>query len=249
MPELPEAERARGVLETILERRIAAVEDTDTYVCRPHQPGEIANALTGHRLVSAHRRGKFLWVETADGPVLGLHLGMAGRIVVDGQARTRSRFDRFAVEFDDGSRMALRDKRRLSRAILNPDFSHVGPDAAEVGRDAFRRLIGAGHTAVKARLLDQGAISGVGNLLADETLWQARLAPGRLTSDLTTEDLDRLRRALRAAIRSAIRRGGVHPGRFIPARRAGGRCPRDGHEVSRARIGGRTTYWCPACQV
>jgi formamidopyrimidine-DNA glycosylase len=248
MPELPEAERARGALETILERRIAAVDDSDTYVCRPHQPGEIADALRGHRLVSAHRRGKFLWVQTADGPVLGLHLGMAGRIVVDGSAATPSRFDRFAVEFDDGSRMALRDKRRLSRAVLNPDFSHVGPDAGQVGREAFRRRIGAGHTAIKARLLDQGAISGVGNLLADETLWQARIAPGRLTSDLTTDDLDRLRRALRAAIRSAIERGGVHTGRFVPARRAGGRCPRDGHEVARAKIGGRTTYWCPACQ-
>jgi formamidopyrimidine-DNA glycosylase len=249
MPELPEAERARGALERILERRITAVDDSDTYVCRPHQPGEIAAALTGHRLVSAHRRGKFLWVQTDDGPVLGLHLGMAGRIVLEGDAATPSRFDRFAMAFDDGTRMALRDKRRLSRAVLNPDFSHVGPDAGEVGREVFRRRIGSGHTAIKARLLDQGAISGVGNLLADETLWQARIAPGRLTSELTTEELDRLRRALRAAIRRAIERGGVHTGRFIPARRRGAGCPRDGHEVARATLGGRTTYWCPACQV
>src|SRR5213076_1102088 len=78
VPELPEAERARLRLESVLGRRIAAVDDTDAYVCRPHQAGEIAAALAGHRFVSAHRRGKFLWLETDDGPTLGLHLGMAG---------------------------------------------------------------------------------------------------------------------------------------------------------------------------
>jgi formamidopyrimidine-DNA glycosylase len=248
MPELPEAERARTALEGVLGRTIARVDDADSFVCRPHRPGEIGDALIGHRLMTARRRGKFLWMETADGPVLGLHLGMAGQIVVDGLHDT-SPFDRFAIEFDDGIRMALRDKRRLGRAVLNPDFSHVGPDAAVVGRDEFRRLIGSGHTAVKARLLHQHAISGVGNLLADETLWRARIAPDRLTSALAHDDLDRLRRELRAAIRSAISQGGVHTGRFIASRTRDGHCPRDGHQLSRATIGGRTTYWCPACQL
>ncbi len=248
MPELPEAERARQTLASAVGRRIAQVDDADTYVCRPHRPGEIADALVGHELVSAHRRGKFLWLETDDGPTLGLHLGMAGHIVVDDAARDASRWDRFALEFADGTRLALRDKRRLGRAVLDPDFSHVGPDAAGVGRDDFRRLIGRGHTAVKARLLNQGAIAGVGNLLADQALWQARIAPRRDTADLENADLDRLRRELRSAIRSAVRLGGVHTGRFIRARRREGVCPRDGHSLERATVGGRTTYWCPACQ-
>jgi formamidopyrimidine-DNA glycosylase len=248
MPELPEAERARGVLESILGRRIVRVHDDDTYVSRPHAPGEIAAGLVGHTFAAAQRRGKFLWLETDDGPVLGLHLGMAGRIVVD-DGDDVSRWDRFAVEFEDGTRMALRDKRRLGRAVLNPDFSHVGPDAAGVSRDDFRRIVGAGHTAVKARLLNQGAISGVGNLLADQALWQARIAPTRSTSSLSDEDLDHLRRELRSAVRSAIRKGGVHTGVFIPARGREGHCPRDGHSLSRATVGGRTTYWCPACQL
>jgi formamidopyrimidine-DNA glycosylase len=246
VPELPEAERARKTLEQVLGRRIAGVDDRDSYVCRPHQPGEIDGALTGHRLASAHRRGKFLWLETDDGPTLGLHLGMAGKIVLE-QPDEPSRWDRFVVEFDDGSRFALHDKRRLGRAILNPDFSHVGPDAAEVGREDFRRVIGAGHTQIKARLLNQGAIAGVGNLLADETLWQAGIAPTRDTGSLSAEELDRLRRELRAAVRSAIRHGGVHTGAFVPARREG-ICPRCGSALQRARIGGRTTYWCPVDQ-
>jgi len=247
MPELPEVERARQTLESALGRRIAAVDDRDSYVCRPHAPGEISDALVGHALATAHRRGKFMWLDTDDGPVLGLHLGMAGRILVDPDDTTR--WDRFTVEFEDGGRLVLRDRRRLGRAVVNPDFSHVGPDAAEVSRDEFRRLIGSGHTPVKARLLNQGAISGVGNLLADEALWQARISPNRSVSDLSTEDLDHLRREVRAAVRSAIRKGGAHTGRFVGVRGPEGVCPRDGHPLERGTVGGRTTYWCPECQL
>jgi formamidopyrimidine-DNA glycosylase len=249
MPELPEAERARQVLETALHRTIADVDDADGYVCRPHQPGEIAAALVGHELVAARRRGKFLWLETDDGPTLGLHLGMAGHIVVDDDARTPSRWDRFALTFDDGSRLALRDKRRLGRARIDPDIAHVGPDAADIGRTEFRERIGRGHTTIKARLLNQGAIAGVGNLLADQVLWQARISPRRDTGSLSVDDLDRLRRELRSALRSAIRQGGVHTGTFVRARREERVCPRDGHHLDRATIGGRTTYWCPECQI
>jgi formamidopyrimidine-DNA glycosylase len=250
MPELPEAERARLEIERVLGREIAAVDDRDGYVCRPHGPGELDAALTGRRLTSAHRRGKFLWAETdgGDGPELGLHLGLAGRIVIDEPPAPRA-WDRFAIEFADGGRLALRDKRRLGRAVLAPDFSHVGPDAAEVGRSAFRERVGRGTAPIKARLLDQGVIAGVGNLLADETLWQARLSPRRPAGELSDEELDGLRRALRAATRSAIRKGGVHTGAFIGARERGGACPRCGAALERATIGGRTTYWCPAEQV
>jgi formamidopyrimidine-DNA glycosylase len=172
---------------------------------------------------------------------------MAGHIALEAPGE-HPRWDRFTVRFDDGSGFALRDKRRLGRAVLNPDFAHVGPDAADVGRDEFRRLIGAGRSPVKARLLNQHAISGVGNLLADEALWQARIDPRRPVSRLSLEDLDRLRREVRGAVRSAIRKGGAHTGRFIAARERGGRCPRCGAELERGVVGGRTTYWCPKCQ-
>lgn len=249
MPELPEAERARQTLETAIGQRIARVDDHDTYVTRPHQPGELDGALRGHRVTSAHRRGKFLWLETdgGEGPTLGLHLGMTGRIVLE-DVEPHPLHDRFTVEFEDGARFALRDKRRLGRAVLNPDFSHVGPDAAEVDRKTFQRVIGAGRTPIKARLLDQGAIAGVGNLLADQALWQARMAPGRITGSLTTAELDRLRREVRSAVRNSIRHGGAHTGAFIASRVPGGICPRCGTEVTQARIGGRTTFWCPGCQ-
>src|SRR5829696_506716 len=154
MPELPEAERARRQIERVLGREIAAVDDSDTYVCRPHAPGEIAAAIAGRTLTKAHRRGKFLWVETdGDGPDLGLHLGMAGRIVVD-EAEEPRLWDRFVLEFADGGRLALRDKRRLGRAVIEPDWQHIGPDAGEIGREEFRERMGRGAAVVKARMLD-----------------------------------------------------------------------------------------------
>src|SRR4051812_36856370 len=110
MPELPEAERARETLEAVLGRRIVAVDDHDTYVCRPHQPGEIASALIGRQFVSAHRRGKFLWLETDDGPTLGLHLGMAGRIALEAP-QDRPLWDRFTVRVAGGGGLAPGGKR------------------------------------------------------------------------------------------------------------------------------------------
>ncbi|MBI5103710.1 MAG: formamidopyrimidine-DNA glycosylase [Solirubrobacterales bacterium] len=257
MPELPEVERARSLIaERALGRRIVAVDDSDTYVCRPHAPGELAAALVGRELVAAHRIGKSMWCETDGGPELGLHLGMAGRIVVDdasaGDPKPDGVFnpvwDRFTLEFEDGGALRLRDKRRLGRAVLDPDLSGLGPDAAEVSRDVFRARVGRGEAPLKARIMDQAVIAGVGNLLADEALWRARLDPRRPAGSLDDDELDLLRREIRAATRRAIARGGVHTGDVIPHRRRDGDCPRCGAPMRRATIGGRTTWWCSAEQ-
>lgn len=248
MPELPEVERARQAIEHgALGRRIAGVDDADTWVCRPHAPGEIAGALTGATLERAHRRGKAMWVDTDRGPVLGLHLGMSGHMIVDGRDSQRG-WDRFTLHFEDGGSLALRDKRRLGRVVLDPDLSRLGPDAAEVTRRDFAERVGRGHAPLKARLMNQSVIAGVGNLLADETLWRAGLSPLREAGSLSPEELDRLRRSLRAATRRAVRRGGVHTGDLIPHRGPGGHCPRCGTALLRDTVGGRTTWWCPVDQ-
>jgi formamidopyrimidine-DNA glycosylase len=201
-----------------------------------------------------------MWIETdgGEGPVLGLHLGMAGRIVVDDAVEGdywasgdngKPVWDRFVLEFEDGGRLVLRDRRRLGRAILDPAIDQLGPDAAEISREAFRERVGFGTAPLKARIMDQAVIAGVGNLLADEALWQAELSPVRPAGQLSEAELDRLRVALRAAIRRAIRLGGVHTGEFIEHRQRGGHCPRCGTELLRATVGGRTTYWCPKEQL
>src|SRR3954468_19188715 len=205
MPELPEVERARAVIEELaLGRRIAAAEDSDTYVCRPHAPGEIGGALEGRELVSANRRGKAMWCDTDGGPVLGLHLGMAGRIVVD-ESPDPHGWDRFTLLFEDGGRLALRDKRRLGRAVLDPDLGGVGTDAAQITREAFREIVGRGGAPIKARIMDQAVISGVGNLLADEALWRARLSPLRPACAVAEAEGDQPPRRGRAPPRAGRR--------------------------------------------
>jgi formamidopyrimidine-DNA glycosylase len=262
VPELPEVESARATIErSALGRPIAEVDDSDDWVCRPHVPGEIRDALLGRRLVLAHRRGKSMWVETSGGPVLGIHLGMSGRILVtepDGAqdeggdyvgtrpqvTPVKPEWDRFTLFFDDGGAMRLFDKRRLGRVRLDPDIEVLGPDAGEVRLADFRALVGASRAPVKARLLDQHAIAGVGNLLADETLWQAAIAPERPADDLEPDEVARLHRELRKAIRHAIQRGGVHTGEVIAHRKPGDHCPRCGAPMRRTDVGGRTTWAC-----
>jgi formamidopyrimidine-DNA glycosylase len=184
---------------------------------------------------------------------------MSGRIVVtapDGQASEgggprrrdaqprKPEWDRFTIEFADGGRLALFDKRRLGRVRLNPDVGALGPDAEEITEDEFRRMLSKGTIAVKARLLDQSKIAGVGNLLADEALWQARISPAAPVNTLGPGDADRLYQALQAALKSAAAHGGVHTGEVIPFRHAGARCPRDGAEMRHGTVGGRSTWWC-----
>ncbi|MGH3409926.1 MAG: Fpg/Nei family DNA glycosylase, partial [Streptosporangiaceae bacterium] len=240
VPELPEVETARRVIaDQALHRRIVDVNDTDTYISRPHAPGQIKAALAGRSLTAAHRRGKTMWLETsaadgspAPGPDLGIHLGMSGSIIVTTGSQTAEggephwqgtwprnpRWERFSLEFADGGRLVLSDPRRLGRVRLNPDIGVLGPDALTVSREEFRELIMTGRIAVKARLLDQSRIAGVGNLLADEALWQAKLSPSAPVDTLTTARADRLYAALRATLEAAIASGGAHTGDVISAR-------------------------------
>lgn len=217
-----------------------------------------------------------MWCETSGpggsqtaGPVLGLHLGMSGHILVidavgalseggdwlgsrfgqgaDGPER-KTLWDRFTISFDDGGSLRLFDKRRLGRVRLDPALDALGPDAATIRAEEFAARVGRGTAPVKARLLDQSLLAGVGNLLADETLWQARMSPRRPSNELTPEELATLHAALHEATSAAIRNGGVHTGELFEFRHRGRHCPRCGTEMTSATVGGRTTWWCPAEQ-
>jgi len=269
VPELPEVESARAVIERSgLGRRIADVDDSDSYVCRPHVPGEIRHALLGGELTAAMRRGKSMWCQVGPAlePVtLGIHLGMSGKIViadadgaeVDGgdywegrRQRGDYRWARFSLTFEDGGRLLLVDPRRLGRIGLNPKVERLGPDAQLITAAQFQAALAAGATIpVKARLLDQRRIAGIGNLLADQILWSARVHPGRAVGGLTTEERSLLLAATHDAIETALRDGGVHTLTIIAHRRRGATCPRDSAPMSTGTIGGRTTWWCSAEQL
>lgn len=269
MPELPEVESARSVIErAALRRTIVDADDSDTYECRPHPPGAIRRALVGRTLTAAHRRGKSMWCDTSPteggaGPTLGIHLGMSGKIVIAdadgtevdggdywerGRAPGDYRHTRFSLAFADGGRMLLVDPRRLGRVRLDPPVERLGPDALTVTREQFRAALARGSAPVKARLLDQEHLAGVGNLLADQALWLARIRPARSVADLTLADVDALYAGVRAAVTDAVAGGGVHTLLVVEFRRAGARCPRDGAEMARGTVGGRTTWWCSAEQ-
>jgi formamidopyrimidine-DNA glycosylase len=254
-----------------LGRVIADVDDSDSYECRPHRPGEIRAALAGRRLTAVHRRGKSMWCDTSGtgrsrtpGPALGIHLGMSGKIVIaDGhgaeieggdywrRGRTSGdhRFSRFSLMFADGGALLLLDPRRLGRVRLDPPVDRLGPDAREITRKQFGAAFGRGTAPVKARLLNQHVIAGIGNLLADQVLWQAKIHPASPVGELTQADVDRLFRAVRRAVESSVADGGVHALPVISFRKDDGHCPRCGAPMARGRVAGRTTWWCSREQV
>jgi formamidopyrimidine-DNA glycosylase len=268
VPELPEVESARSVIErAALGRVITDADDSDSYECRPHAPGEIRAALLGRTLTVAHRQGKSMWCDTSGvgrastvGPTLGIHLGMSGKIVIaDGHGheidggdyweRGRKpgdyRYSRFSLTFADGGSLLLVDPRRLGRVRLDPPVEALGPDAREMTAAQFRAAVARGTAPIKARLLDQDSIAGIGNLLADQILWQAKIHPARPVGELTGPQTSRLLRALRRTVASALAGGGVHTLPVIPFRRPEAACPRCGTLMAHGTVGGRTTWWCP----
>jgi formamidopyrimidine-DNA glycosylase len=268
MPELPEVESARAVIERNgLRRLIADVDDSDTYVCRPHVPGEIRHALLGSELVTALRQGKSMWCQTGPSSAavtLGIHLGMSGKIVIadadgtetDGgdywEGRRRPgdySCARFTVTFDDGGRLMLIDPRRLGRIRLNPPVEQLGPDAQLITPAQFRAVLTGTAAPVKARLIDQRRIAGIGNVLADDILWHARIHPARVAGSVTASEQKRLFRAIREEIGTALRGGGVHTLTIIPYRHSGSTCPRDHAPMKTGTVGGRTSWWCSVEQL
>jgi formamidopyrimidine-DNA glycosylase len=255
-----EVEAARQVIEArALNREIATVVAPDAwYLKRGLIGAAIEAALPGRSLVRARRRGKLMLVDTSDdGPVLGLHLGMSGRVVVDGVAagdplvyasnREIEAWHRFGLRFTDGGALWMRDPRRLGAVELDPDEDRLGPDAADVTRADVRSLTRRSRAPIKAVLMDQSRIAGLGNLLVDEILWRAGIDPARAAHDLTDEESATLYRAIRQTLRVLGRRGGSHTGDM--PRDRGAHCPRDGAELIRRTVGGRTTFSCPAHQV
>jgi formamidopyrimidine-DNA glycosylase len=262
MPELAEVEESRRLVEeAALDRPIAEVVAPDAWYLKGGLTARaIKTALKGRSFTAARRIGKQLLVDTdGDGPVLGLHFGMAGRLVVDGRAvvtdlwsasnKELEKWDRFVIRFADGGDLRMRDSRRLGAVTLDPLESKFGPDALTVTLAQLRAALGRSTAPLKSRLMDQHRLAGVGNLAADEALWRAGLNPHRPANSLDEKELRRLQRHLRQTMVDLLNRGGSHKGDLMPERVAAGICPKDGAPLRRDRIGGRTTWWCPVHQL
>ena len=260
MPELIEVEYYRRLADRTVGRRIIEAETPDDwFLKRGASASQVREALDGATVLGTDRIGKLLLVDVGpDRPELGLRFGMTGRLLLDGEDpvgpllygshREVPEWDRFALRFDDGSRLRLSDPRRLGGVELDPDRGAFGPDARSLTPSQLTAALAGSTAPLKARLLDQGRVAGLGNLLVDETLWRAGLDPARVAGGLTPAERRKLHRFVRATVADLLEQGGSHLGELQAERHRSGRCPRDGTPLQRRTIGGRTTYSCPRHQ-
>jgi formamidopyrimidine-DNA glycosylase len=248
------------------------VEIVDTRLTRPLDPVAVARELEGERVRQLDRRGKYLIVRFESGRALLIHLRMTGSLRHAAQgALPDDPYRRAVVRLDDGSDVGYRDVRRFGTWLLLEAEEVAEYIDARVGQeplsDAFRaRDLGArlaGRRApVKAVLLDQRALAGVGNIYADEALWRARIHPLRPAGELTSNEIRALHRGVRRALELGIARQGStltdyrlpdgSPGRmqteFSVYGRGGEPCHRCGTPIEKIRVAGRGTWYCPQCQ-
>ncbi len=254
VPEGLEVEIYRRVAETTVGRRIGGLWVDDRCAPDGFDPALIGATVTGTRRV-----GKLLMVET-DHLLFGLHFGMAGRLVVDDHAPIerlqyssgddRPAWDRVVVSFVDGGRLRVNDPRRWSRFIVTPDPEVLGPDLMTLTRNELIGALGGTRRQLKAVLLDQRAVAGLGNMLVDEILWWAAIAPTSTSAALSAAEVGRIHRCASEQLPALLQRGGSHTGTLSPEVRARvPACPLDGSPLRRSEVAGRTTIWCPAHQI
>jgi formamidopyrimidine-DNA glycosylase len=274
MPELPEVETVRRRLAPLLEgRRLDRVEIADPRLTRPYDPFEIARELEGERIAQLDRRGKYLIVRFESGRALLIHLRMTGSLRHAASGTLPDDPHRRAVvKLDDGSDVAYRDVRRFGTwLLLEPADvdtyleTKVGPEPLARSYRASKlaeRLV-ARRAPIKAALLDQRTVAGVGNIYADEALWRASVHPLTPAAELTPDEVKSVHSAVRAVLNTGIRRqgstlrdyqlpdgsSGTAQDRFKVYGRGGDPCPRCGTPIDKIRVAGRGTWYCPRCQV
>jgi formamidopyrimidine-DNA glycosylase len=287
MPELPEVETVRrGLLELTVGRTVKS-EIHDTSKGFPNAPADVEKFLIGATITDVRRRAKVLLIDLSTAYTLVIHLKMTGQMVFRGEqvfgaghpnesliGELPDRSTRVTIAFTDGSHLYFNDQRKFGWMRLMPtvevpniDFmKKVGPEpleadfTAEEFADRFKRRA---NTSIKAALLDQTVVAGVGNIYADESLWGAKVHPKRLVKTITPAEFRLLYTDLREVMNLAIAKGGSTDKNYVSAegkrgsyldfarafRREGQPCPRCGTEIVKFKAAGRGTHICPHCQV
>ena len=292
MPELPEVETVRRGLHELLIGRVIAVADADTPKSFPNASADVRSYLVGAAVSDVRRRAKVLLIDLSTDYTLVVHLKMTGQLVfvaptTAGEVRFGAghpsdslvhalpdRSTRVTLAFADGSHLYFNDQRKFGWMRLMPtvevpeiDFmKKVGPEPLEADftlRMFKERFTRRARTSIKAALLDQSVIAGVGNIYADESLWGAKVHPARLVSSLTDTEWKDLYTDLREVMNLAIEKGGSSNHTYVNAmgkkgsymdfarvfRREGLACPRCGATIEKLRVAGRGTHICPREQV
>jgi len=272
VPELPEVETIRCELEPLLAgRTIVSAEVGDPRLTRPRAPGEVAGELEGERVSTLGRRGKYLLIRFESGNTLVVHLRMSGSLRHRQASDDQLSYQRARLALDDGSELVYRDMRRFGTwRLLDPDElesyldARVGPEplASDFSAELLRGRLAGRRTALKAALLDQRTLAGLGNIYVDEALWSARLHPATAAGSLSRQATLRLHGAIREALALGIARQGATlrdyalpdgeagsmQNEFRVYGRKGEPCERCGAPIAKTKIAGRGTWFCPRCQ-
>ena len=282
MPELPEVETvARGLRQTILGRRILSVRLGKTDFI--DDPVALEQHLPGRRIEAVERYGKFMLLRLSQALSAGVnlpgngdaapasllvHLGMTGQLAPTPAAQLSEKHTHVWLLLDDGRELRYTDPRRFGRMAyltegpLAAELTAFGADPLEVSAQEFAARVRSRRARIKALLLDQSVLRGVGNIYADESLWRAKIHPARLGAQLSEEQAKRLRKVLQDILQKAIALRGSsisdfldangEPGEYQRHHRAYGRegkpCYRCGTPIRRAIVAGRSSYFCPKCQ-
>ena len=293
MPELPEVETIRlGLSRLIVKKKISATHNYDSPKSFPNSKPDVDAFLIGATVVAVRRRAKMLLIDLSSGYTLMVHLKMTGQLVYIGSLEKEDRrfggghptdslienlpdkSTRQHIEFDDGSRLYFNDQRKFgwmklvpTAEVPNTDFmKRVGPEPLEDSFDGevlFDRLKRRKKTTIKAAILDQSVLAGVGNIYADESLWMAKIHPRTLVKDVPRKNILKLAVAIKEVMELSLAKGGSTDRNYIDAegkkgsylqfanvfRREGQLCNRCGATIEKIRVAGRGTHVCPVCQV
>jgi len=260
MPELPDIEAdAEALRQHALDRTIARIALNDPERLRGSNPGDLEAALTGYAIDAVERHGKVLFLKLSCGWKLVVHFGMTGHLTPLDDGSREPAHCRLHVVFEDGGGLAFTDLRRLGWVELTDDPAHylrsqdIGPDVLALDAETFARRVGGKRGQLKTALTDQSVVAGLGNVWADEVLFQAGLRPDAKAHALKPEVLRTLHAAIRRVLPAAVAQGADPqrlPASFLTPQR--GRdaptCPACGSALETPKVAGRTAYLCPGCQ-
>lgn len=286
MPELPEVETVRRGLSSLIIGKGIASETHDTEKGFPNSPADVQHFLFNAKVTDVRRRAKVLMIDLSSGYSLLIHLKMTGQLVFVGETRFGAghpndslvnelpdKSTRVTLTFTDGTKLFFNDQRkfgwmRLMPTIEIPNISFmqkVGPEPLSeefTPQEFMQRFARRGKTNIKAALLDQSVVAGVGNIYADESLWGAKINPQRLVNSITEQEFTTLFHELREVMNLAVEKGGSSNSTYVNAegkkgsymdfarvfRREGLLCPRCATTIEKLRVAGRGTHICPYCQ-
>lgn len=287
MPELPEVETVRRGLANLIIGKVVRSEVHDTEKGFPNAPQDVQQFLIGATVTDVRRRAKVLMIDLSSGYSLVIHLKMTGQLVFVGETRFGAghpndslinelpdKSTRVTLSFNDDTNLYFNDQRKFGWMRLLPTveipnipfMQKVGPEPLSTdftSNDFIQRLARRPKTNIKAALLDQSVVAGIGNIYADESLWGAKIQPRRLVSSLTEQEMTLLYTEMRSVMNLAVEKGGSSNSTYVNAegkkgsymdfarvfRREGLECPRCGATIEKVRVAGRGTHICPVCQV